>query len=154
MLSPAAAQFQRSVLTYDEDMKMFIVALLVVSVQMSSCGGAKTNPELGRVTRIEVRTNDRENIKTIVEPNQILRIVAFVDSQRSGWGGDGDMFGVPIPRVILDFYEGETFKGHFGVGKGFFETQRVGDFASKSISEEEEQEFLSLVGISDELLQR
>jgi hypothetical protein len=64
------------------------------------------------------------------------------------------MYGVPVPRVVLDFYEGENFKGHFGISKGFIETQRVGDFASKSISEGEGQEFLNLVGISDELLKR
>jgi len=135
-------------------MKAIFILSLVSLLFMAGCSGSKTFPELGRVTKIEVRTNESENIKTIVDPNQISRIVAFVDSQRSGWGGSGDMYGVPVPRVILDFYDGEKFEGHFGIGKGFFEAQRVGDFASKSIAEGEEQEFLNLIGISDELLKR
>ncbi len=135
-------------------MKAIFILSLALLLFIAGCSGSKTFPEMGRITRIEVRTNERENIKTIVEPNQISKIVAFVDTHRFGWGGSGDMYGVPVPRVILDFYEDENFKGHFGIGKGFFETQRVGDVASKSISEVEGQEFLNLVEIRAELLKR
>ena len=135
-------------------MKTSVVVLLVSLTVIANWGSAKTYPELGRVTRIEVRTNDRKNIKTIIEPNQTSKIVVFVDSQRSGWGGSKDMFGVPVPLVILDFYAEQDFKGHFGIGDGFFETQRIGDFASKSVSEDEEQELLNLIGISGELLRK
>ena len=128
--------------------------LMFLLLIMASCSGSKSFPELGKVTRIEARTNEKENVKTIVDPGQISKIVAFVDAHRSGWGGSGDMYGVPVPRIILDFYDADNFKGHFGIGKGFVETQRVGAFASRSISEREAQEFLNLIGMSDESLLR
>ena len=63
--------------------------------------------------------------------------------------GGAPWYGVPVPTIVADFYDGETFKGHLGVGSSFFETQREGDFWSKSAPRSEIQQFLSLVGVSE-----
>lgn len=62
--------------------------------------------------------------------------------------------GIPVPRIIAEFYYGDTFKGHFGAGKGFFETQRAGGFYSKKADPNHVQEFLQLLGVPTEQLNR
>ena len=83
----------------------------------------------------------------IEDPSQIRSITEFVDNERHGWGGYNDMFGVPVPDIIANFYDGKEFKGHFGAGPSDFETQREGGFSSKPSSKEETQTFLRLVGL-------
>jgi hypothetical protein len=47
-------------------MKAIFILSLISVLFMADCSGSKTFPELGGVTKIEVRTNERENIKTII----------------------------------------------------------------------------------------
>jgi hypothetical protein len=118
------------------------MAALVLSC---GCGGVLF-PELKGVTRAEVRTNHDELIKEISDPEQIRRLVAFVNSRRSGW--ETPWRGVPVPKHVINFYEGEQFAGHFGWGESFFETQRDSrGFFSRDATPEEVEEFRRLVGI-------
>lgn len=87
------------------------------------CGGV-TFSELSGVTKVEVRTNRDVLIKEISDPEQIRQLVAFVNARRAGWGSRFD--GVPVPERAVNFYEGDTFRGHVGWGRDFFETQRDG----------------------------
>ena len=96
------------------------MAVLAVS---NGCGGA-VFPELKGVTRVEVTTNHNVVIKEISDPEQIRQLVAFVNARRAGW--DSRFDGVPVPERVVNFYEGQTFKGHVGWGDDFFETQRDG----------------------------
>jgi hypothetical protein len=121
--------------------------------EKSSAGGlwgsapsrSRTFPLLGTVTQIVITGRHNETLRTIEDREQIQTIVTFVDKQRSGWGHP--WAGIPVPRISANFYDGDTFKGHFGAGPSFFGTQREGDFASKSVSPEQCQAFLRLIGV-------
>ena len=125
--------------------------LLLVVLLLGGCSlvlPVRSYPPLGVVTRIEVK--DRRNgnpVRVIDDPAAVKRVVEFVDGQERGWGGQADWAGVPIPQVSAYFYNGSEFLGHFGVGSGFFECQRVGDFSSKSCSTAHERLFLELIGL-------
>jgi hypothetical protein len=113
---------------------------------------AITYPPLGNVTQVEVKTQFGELLHRIEGAEQIGKIVAFVDKQRSGWGTP--WAGVPVPAVSVDFHDGASFKGSFGVGPNFFECQREGDFASKEASAEQRDAFLGLIGVDRKILGR
>jgi hypothetical protein len=104
----------------------------------------KTYPPIGNVTRIEIRTNVDKHVKTIEDPATIRAFAAYADAHRRGWGGMNDMFGVPVPFINAYLYDGDTFKGHIGVGERFLEAQRGGGFASTSISKADQDEFLRI----------
>ena len=111
-----------------------------------SCNHKTTSfAQLGKVTKIEVTGTGGAVVKKIVDGKRIAQIVAFVDKNAAGWGGANDWAGVPVPQIVANFYEGANFKGHFGVGANFFETQRDGDFLSKSASDDARAEFLDLI---------
>jgi len=134
-------------------MKVIFKAVIFASLLFTqfSCSKTTSFPPVGKVTKIEVTNNMSTPLKKITEKNQIAKITAFVDKNSSGWGGFGDWAGVPVPKVVINFYDGEKFKGHFGVGANFFETQRNGDFMSQNASEGEREEFLNLIGIDKSL---
>ena len=91
---------------------------------------ATSYPPLGSITRVEIRDLNGKTLRVIDDPTEVQRLVEYVDDHRHGWGGS--WVGVPVPQVTAEFYNGAEFQGHFGVGPGFFECQRVGDFASKN----------------------
>jgi hypothetical protein len=133
--------------------KRLLIVLLLSAVAVSGCclgPWGTTYPPLGPVTRIEVKAglNDKQ-VRVIDDPAEVQRVVEFVDGHRRGWGWLSDWAGVPVPQVSADFYNGSEFKGHFGVGPGFFECQREGDFASKHCWGPQERRFLELVGLPD-----
>jgi len=113
--------------------------------------GAITYPRLGKVTRTKVRTRSGRALKTVTAREQLDKVVAFVDGQRTGW--ERPWSGIPVPQVTAEFYDGATFKGHFGVGPGFFETHREGDFASKSATAAECAAFLRLLGVNKKAIE-
>jgi hypothetical protein len=114
---------------------MRFIPFLAALALLCGCGGA-TMPELRGVTRAEVRTNRDLLIKEVSDPEQLRQLVAFVNARRAGWGSRFD--GVPVPERVVNFYEGETFKGHVGWGRYFFETQRDdrGPFSREATPEE------------------
>jgi len=121
------------------------IPLMAALILFCGCGGVSF-PELKGVTRVEVRTNHDELIKEISDPAQLRRLAAFVNSRRSGW--ETPLRGVPVPRHVVNFYEGEQFAGHFGCGDSFFETQRDSrGFFSRDATPEEVEEFRQLVGV-------
>ncbi len=127
---------------------MFKIAVFASLLLLQfSCGKTASFPPIGKVTKIEVRSNMDAPLKKITDKDRIAKISAFVDSNATGWGGTNDWAGVPVPKIVVNFYDGEKFKGHFGVGANFFETQRSGDFMSKNASKVQREEFLALVGI-------
>ena len=134
------------------DRRLVLGPLLIATAMAVGCcaltPGTKTYSPLGPVTRVEVHVNGR-TVQVIDDPVRVARIVEYADAHRQDWGGTSDMFGVPVPRVSADFYEGDKFRGHFGVGPGYFETQREGDFASRVASKREEREFLELLDMGN-----
>jgi hypothetical protein len=92
-----------------------------------------------------VRGNGESALRTITDPAEVKRIVAFVEAHSSGWAIP--WFDVPIPELVVELYDGEEFKGHFGAGLNFFETHRSGDFLSKYATPEERDGFYRLIGV-------
>lgn len=127
-------------------MKATLIAVFV-SIAVVSCGppSARDFPTIGRVTIITVSGTGASNLsKKITDSQRISRIVAFVDAHRSGWGTP--WYGVPVPSVVVEFYDGPEFKGHFGVGKNFLETQRDDSgFFSQSVTSDQVTTFLELL---------
>lgn len=103
---------------------------------------------LGQVTSVNVVGHDGSKpfIK-VTDPQKVSRIVDFVDSHRTGW--IKPPYGIPVPTVSAEFYNGTAFKGSFGAGNAFFETQREGGFFSQSTSSREVHSFLDLLGVDD-----
>ena len=127
-----------------------LMAVTGVAVYWVYCLGLSgtTYPPLGPVTRIEVKAwPDGKQVRMIDDPTEVRRVVGFVDEHGRGWGGRADWAGVPGPQVAVYFYSGSQFKGQFGVGPGFFECQREGEFASKRCEGQQERRFLELVGL-------
>jgi hypothetical protein len=134
-----------------------ILLLLAAATVGVCCFGpwGTTYSPLGPVTRIKVTlVPSNKEVRVIEDPAEVLRVVEFVDGHRRGWGWLSGWGGVPVPQVTASFYDGPEFKGHFGVGPGFFECQREGDFKSKTCWSWQERRFLELVGMPEHKLSR
>ncbi len=99
--------------------------------------------EFSKVTKIVVVHGSHE-MRTIEDGQQISKIIRFANRYLEGW--ETPWYGIPVPMWTVDVYSGGTFLGHFGFGKGFFETHREGGFFTRSASETEIQQFASLIG--------
>ena len=132
--------------------------LSTVGVQLAllaaACGGKmRPYPPLEGVTRVDVRVRlaGRDTtIASIVDPDSVRRIAAFVNARRDGW--ERPWYGVPVAVVVADFYRGKDFMGHVGSGASFLETQREGDFASRPASAEEVATFNALLGVGTKVI--
>lgn len=110
-------------------------------------------PVLDGVTRIDVRVRVGSRDTTlapITDRDSVERIVAFVNARRDRW--TQPWYGVPVPRTVAELYNGSAFVGHIGAGANFLETQRLGDFASRSASPEEVATFNALVGVDSKVI--
>ncbi len=75
-----------------------------------------------------------------------------MDSRQTNWGTP--TFGIPVPIVEVQFFDGQKEKGSFGVGSDFFETQREGGFFSQSASTSEIRGFFDVVNLDDATLKK
>lgn len=92
-----------------------------------------------------------DTLRTITGPDSIARLLAFVNDRNHGWG-ELDMFGVPIPKITAGFYTSRDavsreYRGRFGAGATFFETQRAGSLGTRPATIEELEEFAGLIGV-------
>jgi hypothetical protein len=119
---------------------------------MGCTGRERAFPKLGQVTRIRVVDNmDRDLRPEIRDSRKIEQIAEFVDARRAGW--TRPWYGIPVPSVCADFYDGSILKGHFGAGTNFFETNR-NNFWSRHAAPTEVQRFLDMVGVPLEKIKR
>lgn len=133
-------------------MKIALSGLIVLMALVGRGNRTRQFPSLGSVTLITISVHDRSQLLTkITDERAISQIVFFVDAHRDGWGTPP--FGTPVPVVTAEFYDGTGFKGSFGVGQNFIETQRDGGFFSQSVSTSEVRRFLDLVGINPSAVQ-
>lgn len=86
----------------------------------------------------------------ISDPKDLSRIVTFVDSQRSNWGTP--WYGIPVPTVEIQLFDGQHLKETSGAGKNFFEAQYTGGFFSKNASPREIRGFFDAAGLDDATL--
>jgi hypothetical protein len=123
--------------------------MLLMAISMTACSVGKRDlprefPMLGQVSSVNVKLGSMPFVK-ITNPQKVSQIVAFVDSHRMGWMKP--WYGIPVPAVTVEFFDGMVFKGSFGAGNAFFETQREGGFFSQSASPSEVHRFLDLAGV-------
>jgi hypothetical protein len=115
------------------------------------CGCGGTFPPVGTITRIEIRGPMERRYGTITSVPKIERFVAFINSERGGWGawfGFNDLFGPPVPDVIADLYYGDILVGSFCEGPGYLETSLYSTgWVSKLCSEQTSRQFFQLLGI-------
>lgn len=132
-------------------MKVSFCALPVVTM-LVSCGTVVQHvpdrdfPALGQISSVSVVDKDgTSTLANITDQQKVSEIVAFVDSRRKGW--ETPWYGIPAPAVTAEFFTGTEFKGSFGVGRDFFETQRSGVFYSQRASANDVRHFLDLLGV-------
>src|ERR1700735_2679695 len=127
---------------------VFVIMLLAVTAIV--LGHHKWNRRdfstLGPVTSVTVVGPDgSKQLVKITDQQVVFQIVSFFDSRRTDW--ETPWYGIPVPTVTAEFFDGAQFKGSFGSGANFFETQREGVFCSQSASPSEVRRFLDLLGV-------
>ena len=129
-------------------MRYILVALLVAVPLVGCSRGKRDFPPLGPLTTANLWISASDGSKyvwKISDPKELSRIAAFVDSRRTNWRSP--WFGISVPIVEVQFFDGQQGKGSFGVGKDFFETQREGSFFSKGASPSEVASFFDAVNL-------
>jgi hypothetical protein len=142
---------------YHSAVKYFAASILVV-ILLAGCARTSSRRQfgpLGPVSQIDVWVHQRDgssDIFTIRDPKEIATVVAFVDQRSGDW--QTPWYGIRVPTVEARFYDGKTFKGHFGVGRDYFECQRYGVFASRPASAADIHEFLNVIGVDDDTFKK
>ena len=133
-----------------------LALLLLSTLPIAACASpVRDFPAWDRVTRIRIvittASTRGDLVKEIDDPAQIEKIVAFVNSNLTGYVEP--WLGEPLPPIEANFYDRRLYKGHFGVGENFFEIHR-GEitFMSKPASEQEVHEFMELIGLDQGIL--
>jgi hypothetical protein len=130
--------------------------VLLIAASLTACGGNKrVFAPLGPVTTANLWISASDGSKygwKISDRSDLSRIVAFVDSHRNNWGTP--WFGVPVPTVEVQFFDGQQPRGSFGAGRDFFETQREGGFFSQGASPGEIRRFFDTANVDDEMLRK
>jgi hypothetical protein len=128
-----------------------ILAALLTGASLLSCGGGRRDfPPLGPVTTANLWITANDGSKygwKISDPKDVSRIVIFVDSQRANWVTP--WYGIPVPFVEVQLFDGQKAQGSFGVGQSFFETQREGSFFSKSAATRDIRGFFDALNLDD-----
>lgn len=96
---------------------------------------------------IVVKKMSKTTGKSISDRETISQIATFAEARKGSWGMP--WAGTPVADVTLDFYSGQQFLGHLGVGKSFLEAQGCDDFVSRSLSKADLEEITRLAGISE-----
>jgi hypothetical protein len=136
----------------------YLAVLFLAGILLAGCVGTMPRRQfgpLGRVSQIDIWIHQRDGSSdsvTIRDPKEIATVVAFVDQRSGDWRTP--WYGIPVPTVEARFYDGQTFKGHFGVGKDYFECQRDGVFVSKSASDADIHEFLNVIDVDYETFKK
>jgi hypothetical protein len=135
----------------------WLATCLLPAVMINACTSPLQDfPPWGKVTRIEILKTTSPHgdvLKEISDPDQVAKIVAFVNANRTGYREP--WFGEPIPRIDVAFYDRNLYQGHFGVGPEFFEIHRGSiTFMSRPASEEEVNEIMELINLDSDLLRR
>jgi hypothetical protein len=131
-------------------MKLSLLLMTLILAQLC-CYRKISFQLLGDVTKIVVM-DQNQKLKEITDKEHIARIVKAIDQERHGWYMP--IQGTPIPKIKLWLYNGEEYKGIFGIGMDFFQTNRSGGFEAKPATDEEIQTFLNTIGVDKKRLYR
>lgn len=132
-----------------------LVVLLMAMPLLACCGNKHDFSPLGPITTANLWISASDGSKygwKISDPKDLSRIVTFVDSQRANWSAP--WFGVPMPTVEVQLFDGQHLKRTFGAGKNHFEAQYEGRFLSKRASSGEIRGFFDAVNLDDTTLKK
>ena len=111
---------------------------LLALMGMSSCTRSQPLPITGldRVTRIEVHERGTESRHVIDEPLRVARVVAALETLRSGW--EKPSF-IPLPagNASAVFYRDTSFVGVIWLGSSFVSARGHGDGLMRHASAKE-----------------
>jgi hypothetical protein len=92
---------------------------------------------------------DSNPVSRITDPVVISKIVAFALAHEQGW--KAPVPDTPIGGLKLEFYSGDQFLGHIGIGRAFLETQGCDYFVSRPLTENDLRLVLGILGVSGDL---
>ena len=131
-------------------MSLKIIALsLMASVQVACCSQSFSYPVIVDVTEIDVTSGANNPTREIKDGPQIERIVRFIDERRSRWCSPR-FDSLPNPEATLYLYANDNRRSAIGFGAGFLVAEFADGKYKMDISGDEEQEFLTLLGVSKE----
>jgi hypothetical protein len=146
------AQAETTLPRYGTDLiRHLLIALpfLIASIQFACCTQASSYPVIANVSKIEVLNAKSIGIKEIEDRSAISKVIRFIDERRRRWCSPL-LTSLPQHDAQLNLYIEGDGKGVVGFGDGFFVMEFSGSRYMMSISNEEKQEFLQLLGSSQE----
>lgn len=104
---------------------------------------------MANVSRIEVTNELNVPVKDIKDRSQIDKIIRFIDERRGRWCSP--RFGsMPQSKATLNFYREKGGKAGIRFGDRVFVVELADGPYKMDTTNEEEKEFLQLLGISQE----
>jgi len=89
---------------------------------------------------------------TIRDPKELATVAAFANQRSADWRAPWHR--VVVPAIEAKCFDGQTFKGHVGVGLDYFECQHDGVFVSKPASDADIHEFLKVINVNDDTIKK
>jgi hypothetical protein len=127
----------------------FLPATILVLLSIQGCGTPCNRMDFDpwkQADHIVVRRTSNIFVKNITDTAVIKQTAEFAQARRDGWSvGVG---GTRIPEYNLDFYSGEHFLGHLGVGKTFIESQGCDDFVERKLSSSDQRLIFGLLDLA------
>jgi len=131
-------------------MKAIAFSMIVIVVMCVGCGGKIDLGEIQRASKLVVKDRRNSVVGEITDQSRISQILTFINKRHNEW--DRPLFDTPVPRLIVDIYDGDNFVGHFGIARAFFEMHRHGEFVSTKASQSEVDDFLRLINVDRQLV--
>lgn len=144
-----------AIVVTDNPVRGVLAALLMAMPLPASCANKHNFSPLGPVTTANLWISASDGSKygwKISDPKDLSLIAAFVDSQRANWSTP--WYGIPVPNVEVQLFDGQHLKETFGAGENFFEAQYKGGLFSKNVSPREVRGFFDAVSLDDATLKK
>lgn len=99
--------------------------------------------------RVLVQVDSKAVVRTIIDRSVILELARFSEAHQTGWSIPAA--GTPAARLSIEFFSGNKFLGHLGIGRNFLEAQGCDDFVSRRLSAADRSVVIRMLGVSDSL---
>jgi len=135
---------------------VLIVALVVVPYVLGEdpFGWSATTVRLGEFSDVDASegsvggTRPTDTAPMITEPDRVQRVLAVVDSLRTGWRIPWT--GTPEGAIAFRLFSADEYVGGFEMGPGFLVNFSDGGFYSRPSSPSDQQELLNALGLSEQ----
>ncbi len=144
-------------------MKRLVFIALVCVLSTGCASSSSTIPSLSGATRCKITFVNQltgrgdEPLKELTSPSEVANLVAFADKQILSASDWCHLTKVQDRSAVLNvsFYDGSEYKGTLGIGpyakdKFFLKYHNIGTTKVICISNKEKNEFVRLIGASQE----